>query len=95
MGLFKKSDVENYALSETKAKKNYRKYKETNNSKYQDKATYNYAKRDALAIKMANPATKIENNNLEIKGSFNKTKTIKTNVPVKVKVNTFKKSKKK
>lgn len=95
MGLFKKSDVESYAISETKAKKNYRKYKETNNSKYQDKATYNYAKRDALAIKMANPGTKIENNSLKISGSFNKTKTIKTNVPVKVAIKTSKKIKKK
>ena len=95
MGLFKKTDVEKYAISETKAKRNYKKYKETNNSKFQDKATYNYAKRDALAIKLANPETKIENNSLKISGSFNKTKTVKTNVPVKVSIKTSKKIKKK
>lgn len=92
MSLFK-NDIDAYAKAELKAKRNYRKFKETNKEKFQDKATFNYAKRNAIGMKISNPGTKVNNNNVSINNCFNKHKEVKTSVPIKFKLMTSSKKK--
>ena len=89
----KPEDVQQYVEAGAKARKNWTKFKETGKPKFKERAKRNFDEQKALTIKMANPGTKIEKNSLEIKNSFNKSKT--TSVPVNVKIATSKKSKKK
>lgn len=95
MSLFKKKpdEVKQYVNAGSKARKNWNKFQDTGNLKFKEKAKRGYDEQKALAIKMANPGTKIENNSLEIKNSFNKTKKVKTSVPINIKVKTSSKKK--
>lgn len=99
MSLFHKNknpdDVQQYVSAGSAARKNWTKYKETGKDKFKEKAKRGYDTQKALRMKMLNPGTRIENNNLEIKDSFNKSKSTKISVPVKVSVKAkTKKSKK-
>lgn len=97
MSLFHKKpeEVQQYVNAGSNARKNWNKFKETGKPKYKERAKRSYDEQKALTIKMSNPGTKIQNNSLEIKDSFNKTKTVRTNIPVNINVKTSKKSKKK
>jgi len=95
MSLFKKKpdEVKQYVSAGSKARKNWNKFQDTGNLKFKEKAKRSYDEQKALAIKMSNPGTNIENNSFSINHSFNKTKTVKTSVPISIKVKTSPKKK--
>lgn len=81
-------DVKDFAKAQASAKKNYTKYLKTNKPKYKSKADFEYAKRDALAIKLGKPdnSTKTTNINIGSRNKINKSKTIKVGVDTRVKI---------
>lgn len=73
-------DVKARAIAVRNAKANYRKFKETGKTRYQDKANYNYGLVKGYDAKLNNTATRINKTTVTTKASVNIDKSKKYSV---------------